>query len=105
MSLHCLSAQTGEVLWQVDLIDDHKGKNIMWKNASSPLLLNDLVIVCGGGKGQSFVAFEQKSGKVRWKTGSETMTHATPVFAKIHGVEQVIFLCRFGLISLTPKRE
>ena len=104
MTLHCLSAQTGEALWQVDLIDDHKGKNIMWKNASSPLLLNDLVIVCGGGKGQSFVAFEQKTGKVRWKTGSETMTHATPVFAKIHGVEQVIFLCRFGLISLTPQK-
>jgi outer membrane protein assembly factor BamB len=103
MVLHCLSAKSGKRIWKVDVIDDHKGENIMWKNASSPLLVDDLVIVCGGGKNQSLIAFNQMTGRVKWKTGTETLTHATPAFAKIHGLEQVIFLCRSGLVALEPK--
>jgi outer membrane protein assembly factor BamB len=104
MVLHCLSAKSGKPMWQVDVIDDYDGENIMWKNASSPLLVDDLVIIGGGGNNQSLIAFSQITGKVRWKTGTETLTHATPAFAKIHGLEQVIFLCRSGLVSLEPKK-
>ena len=103
MTLHALSAKSGEVLWQADLIKEFSGKNIMWKNASSPLLTNELVVVCGGGTGQSFLAFDQSSGKIRWKNGDETATHATPALASIDGVNQIIFLCRSGLIGINPK--
>jgi outer membrane protein assembly factor BamB len=103
MTLHCLSSKSGKVIWAVDIITEHKGKNITWKNASSPLLVDDLVIVCGGGKGQSMVAFDQATGKVRWKSGQETLTHATPILATLHGQPQVIFFCRSGLVSLNPK--
>ena len=103
MVLYCLSAKSGKKIWKVDVIDDHEGQNIMWKNASSPLLIEDLVIIGGGGKNQSLIAFNQMTGRVKWKTGTETLTHTTPVFAKIHGLEQVIFLCRSGLVSLEPK--
>ena len=75
----------------------------MWENASSPLLVDDLVIIGGGGKNQSLIAFNQMTGRVKWKTGTETLTHATPVFAKIHGLEQVIFLCRSGWFLWNPK--
>ena len=54
----------------------------------------------GGGAGQSLLAFEKATGKVVWKTGTETSTHATPVVADIHGVRQVIFFTRDGLVSL-----
>lgn len=102
MTLHCLSADSGRLLWKVDIIRAHQGVNIMWKNASSPLLVNDLVVICGGGPGQSFIGLEQDSGKVRWKSGDETLTHTTPAFAKIHGEDQIIFLCRSGMVSLAP---
>lgn len=102
MVLHALSSSSGKPLWKADLIRQFMGENIMWKNASSPLLVGELVIVCGGGKDQSFVGFEQKDGKVRWKSGNETPTHATPVLATIHGKQQVIFLCRSGLVSIDP---
>jgi outer membrane protein assembly factor BamB len=101
--LHALSAKSGEVLWKADLIKEFSGNNIMWKNASSPLLTNELVVVCGGGPGQSFLAFDQSSGKARWKNGDETPTHATPAVASIDGVNQIIFLCRSGLIGINPK--
>ena len=95
MALHCLSSDTGKQIWKIDVIKEHEGRNITWKNASSPLLINDLVIICGGGSGQSLIGVEQKTGKVRWENGDETLTHATPAYASIHGQEQVLFELKY----------
>ena len=105
MILYCLSAKSGKTIWQVDVIQEYNGKNITWKNASSPLVVNDLVIVIGGGPKESMLGFDRVSGKLRWKTGSETATHATPAYASIHGQKQVIFLCRSGLVSFKPQKR
>ena len=64
MNLHCLSAKDGKSLWKVRVLKDHGGANIKWKNASAPLVVDDLVIVCGGGQGQSFLAFDRESGRI-----------------------------------------
>jgi outer membrane protein assembly factor BamB len=103
MVLHCLSAHTGQQIWKADMIREYGGTNIMWKNASSPLLVDQRVIVYGGGKKQSFIAFEQSTGKVAWKSGSEVPTHATPSLASIHGRKQAVFLCHSGMVSVDIK--
>jgi outer membrane protein assembly factor BamB len=103
MNLHCLSAQNGKSIWTVKVLKDHGGKNIKWKNASAPLIEGNLAIVYGGGKGQSFLAFDRGNGTLMWKSGDETATHATPIAATIHGVRQVIFFCTSGLVSVDSK--
>lgn len=97
--LHCLNAADGRVSWARDLLADFGGKMIAWQNAASPVLEDGLVFVAGGGPGQSLLAFRQADGSVAWKGGTETPTHATPTFATIHGVRQVIFFTQSGLIS------
>ena len=99
-NLYCLEATTGKQLWKKSILKQFGGKNIKWKNASAPLIEGRLVIVGGGGSGQSFLAFDKTTGKLAWKSGSETMTHATPIAATIHGVRQVIFFCVAGLVSM-----
>ena len=42
---------TGKLVWKRDLMSEHSGKNIMWKNAASPLLDGGLLYVAGGGDG------------------------------------------------------
>jgi outer membrane protein assembly factor BamB len=103
MTLHCLDAQTGKSIWTVKVLKVHNGKNIKWKNSSAPLIEGNLVIVYGGGPGQSLLAFQRDSGKLIWKSGNETATHATPIAATIHGVRQVIFFCTSGLVSVDPR--
>ena len=102
MKLYCLSAKDGKLLWKVDVLKQHQGINPRWENASSPLIWKNLVVVYGGGSGQSFLAFDKDSGSLRWKSGSELATHATPIIAKIHDLEQIIFFCQSGLVSLNP---
>ena len=48
-------------------------------------------MISGGGAGQSLLAFNKANGKLAWKTGTETVTHATPTVAEIHGVRQRFF--------------
>src|SRR5258706_8092542 len=66
----------------------------------SPVIEGDLVFIAGGGAGESMLAFNKTTGAVAWKTGDETMTHATPVMATIGGVRQVIYLMESGLVAL-----
>jgi outer membrane protein assembly factor BamB len=103
MNLYCINAANGKIIWDVQVLKEHKGQNIKWKNSSAPLIENDLVIVYGGGSGQSLLAFERETGKIAWKTGNETATHATPIATTIHGFRQVIFFCTSGLVSVDPK--
>ena len=103
MKLYCLSAKDGKTIWSVDVLKAHDGSNIKWKNASAPLIEGNLAIVYGGGKGRSFLAFDRDNGKLAWKSGDETATHATPIAATIHGVRQVIFFCTSGLVAVNPK--
>jgi hypothetical protein len=39
---------------------------------------------------------------LKWKAEDDTITHATPTAAEIHGVRQVIFFTKEGLASLSP---
>ena len=99
MVLYCLEATTGHMLWKKEIAKEFSGRNIGWKSAMSPVIDGDLVYVAGGGKGESMLAFKKASGELAWKSGEETMTHATPVVATIHGVRQVIYLMQSGLVS------
>ncbi len=100
--LHCLDAGKGTQIWSKDLIKDHDGKNITWKNAASPLIDGNLLFVGGGGVGQAFLGIDKTDGRVVWKAHDDKITHATPVPATIAGVRQIIFFTQKGLLSLAP---
>ncbi len=100
--LACFSARTGEELWRHDLIKEFAGRNIQWQNAASPLIEGSRVLVAGGGAGQSLLAFNKTDGAVAWKAFDETMTHATPTAATLHGQRQVIFFVKSGLLAVDP---
>jgi outer membrane protein assembly factor BamB len=93
---------TGKPLWKRDLAQ-HGARNISWKNAASPLLDGGLIYVAGGGAGESFMALNPLTGAIVAKAGDETITHATPTAATIHGTRQIIFFMKSGLVSVEPK--
>jgi outer membrane protein assembly factor BamB len=105
LKLACLRAADGKVVWQHDVQSEFDGQNgtngiVQWGNAASPIVDGDLVIVAGGGSGQTFLAFDKKTGKLAWKGGDEKITHASPTPATIGGVRQVVFFMQSGLVSL-----
>ncbi len=100
--LSCFDAKTGDIVWQKDIEKEFEGRNIKWLNATSPLLDGEVIYVAGGGAGNSFLAFNKNTGDVIWKSGDETMTHATPHLTHIEGKKQIIFFMKSGLVSIEP---
>ncbi len=100
LNLHALDVKTGKVLWKKRIEKDFSGRQIKWKNATSPVIEGKFVIVGGGGAGHTFLAFDKDSGKLAWESGDDTITHATPVVATIHGVRQVVFFMTSGLVGV-----
>lgn len=108
LRVSCLSAKDGKVVWSHDVKADNAGqvdtKGISnWGNAASAVVEGDVVLVAGGGAGQTFIAFDRKTGKILGKGGDEKITHASPTPTTIHGQKQVIFFTQQGLTSLDPK--
>jgi hypothetical protein len=96
-------AASGRMVWKRDLISQHSGRNIMWKNAASPIVDGGLIYVAGGGVGETFLALNPQTGAVVAKSGDDTITHATPVAATILGQRQIIFFMKSGLTAVEPK--
>jgi outer membrane protein assembly factor BamB len=100
--LYALESDTGRIVWQRDLIKEFGGREITWSNAATPLIVGDRVLVAGGGKDQTYLAFRTDNGQVLWKSGTDRPTHSTPVLATIHGKQQAIFMAERGMVSLDP---
>ena len=96
-------AKTGTVAWQHDLLKEFAGRNIQWQNAAAPVVEGNLVLVAGGGAGQSLLAFDKGTGEVAWKAFDETMTQSTPTPATILGQRQIIFFLKSGLLAVEPQ--
>jgi outer membrane protein assembly factor BamB len=100
--LHALDAATGKVLWKRELLREFGGQQIQWSSAASPLVVGDRVIVSGGGRGQSCLAFRADNGEVIWKAGDDLPTHSSPILATIHGQPQVLLMVQRGLVARDP---
>ncbi len=110
LKLYRLALTNGATIWQKDLLALYGGLNEDNQNSMSPLIENGLIFVntCAGttipaGVGVSnLMAFSTTDGALVWRSRNENMTHSRPVMATIHGVRQVIFGTRTGVVSLNP---
>lgn len=100
--LRAFDASSGKVLWKHDLVADFGGREIHWSNAASPLVVGERVFVAGGGRGQTFLAFEAASGKTLWKSGNDRQTYTTPILARIHDKDQILFMVERGVVAIDP---
>ncbi len=103
MNLACFNTAGGSEVWRHNIVAEFAGRNITWQNATAPVIHEELLFISGGGPGESMLAFDKRTGAVKWKTGDEKMTHATPVIRTINGKTQIIFYMQSGLVSVNPK--
>jgi outer membrane protein assembly factor BamB len=98
--LNALDAGTGRVAWSRDTVTD-TGKEIPgWGIASSPLVIDDLVIVAVAGQ---LAAYDAATGEPRWKGESGGGGYSSPHYATIDGVPQVVLLRGARTISVAPR--
>ena len=97
--LNVLDADIGAVVWSRDVASESDTKIPGWGFASSPLIVDDMVLVAAAGK---LVAYDLATGEPRWfgPDGGGGYSSAHPM--TIAGVEQILLMSDTGATSLAP---
>jgi outer membrane protein assembly factor BamB len=120
--LQCVRVADGQPLWRVDTMRDFQVVKNFFGVGSTPLVWRDVLIVNVGGSppdsppdvysasgnvrsaGSAIVAFDKLTGKVRWKTGDDLASYASPVAATIGGRDVIFMFARGGLMAIDPAK-
>lgn len=89
--LNCLDLATGRLLWTRDVVKESAGKVLQWGCTSSPLLVNELVIVHGGeSAARSLFAFRAADGEPAWSAGNDDASYASPLLTTLADTAQIL---------------
>ena len=98
--LNALDARTGARIWSRNVTADLKRRVPDWGFSSSPLVIDDIVVVAASG---TLTGYDVATGEPRWvgprKLGSYSSAHR----ATIDGVPQILLLTASGATSVSPQ--
>jgi len=95
--LNALDAADGRVVWSRNVASDTDAKLPTWGFVSSPLVVDDVVIVHAG----ALVAYDVGTGERRW-VGPRGGSYSSPHLLTIGGVPQILLMSHEGATSIAP---
>jgi outer membrane protein assembly factor BamB len=102
--LNCLDAATGKRIWTRDLQEDTGAPLPDWGFSSSPLVVDDLVIVHApqATEDRSVVAYDVDTGEPRWRGEAPGASYSSPHLATIEAARQVLQITTAGVFGFDP---
>jgi outer membrane protein assembly factor BamB len=102
-NLVCLDKKTGKKIWAHDMENEFHGTVFDRGWAPSPIAYKDTVIMKVGGAGHSFMAFDQKTGAVKWRTVQDfTNSPSSPVLIQVDGQDQLVAPMADDVVAIDP---
>ena len=96
--LNALDAADGAVVWSRNAASDTDAKLPYWGFVSSPLVVDDFVIV----HTDALVAYDLATGDPRWFGPAGGGSYSSPHRLTLDGIEQILLLSDAGAISVAP---
>ena len=97
--VNALDASSGAVIWSRNAGIDTGVEVPGWGFTSSPLVIDDLVVVAASGQ---LIAYAAASGEPRWQGPKGGAGYSSPHLATIDGVPQILLLRGSRTISVFP---
>jgi outer membrane protein assembly factor BamB len=97
--LNALDAGSGAVVWTRNAASDTGAQTPGWGFSSSPLVVDDLVIVAASGR---LAAYDRATGDPRWLGPDGGGSYSSPHLLTIGGLAQVLLLSNAGATSVAP---
>jgi outer membrane protein assembly factor BamB len=89
--LTCADIHTGLTLWQTNIIEEFDGeKELIWGTCSSPLLVDDKLVINPGGPEASLVALEPETGFALWQAPGDRHAYGSLIVANLGGKRQIV---------------
>jgi outer membrane protein assembly factor BamB len=115
--LCCLDIATGHARWKVETRAKYFFHQNFFGVGSVPVVDGDLLIVAVGGSvknvrpvdfrqvrpnGSAIVAFDKKTGEVKYAAGDELASYASPTITTLGGKKVGLYFARGGLLGFDP---
>ncbi|HEY3864137.1 MAG TPA: PQQ-binding-like beta-propeller repeat protein [Verrucomicrobiae bacterium] len=102
--LDCLATDTGKLIWTHDILKENSIPNMPFGKTSSPLCVDDLVVVTGGmaGKG-TLLAYRAADGAPAWQAGDDQASFTSPSIAILGGQRQILSASAAKICGYDPK--
>ena len=97
--LNALDARSGKLVWSRNVASETKTDVPGWGFSSSPLVIDDVVIVAADA---TLVGYDAVTGRPRWVGPVHHGSYSSPHRTTIDGVPQVLLLGGSGVTSLAP---
>lgn len=88
--LHCVNVTNGSVLWKRHLVKDLDGKQPIWGYSSTPLVVEDTIIVNPGGPVTSLMALNRHTGEILWQTSGAEAAYGSFIAKEFGGRMQIV---------------
>jgi len=88
--LHCVSLEHSQVIWHRNIIKDFDAELPAWGTCSTPLIVDDKLIVNPGAKDASLVALGLYAGEVIWKTPGKPAAYGSLILGTFGGKRQIV---------------
>jgi outer membrane protein assembly factor BamB len=102
--LLCLKAENGDEVWRKDLSKDFKGARGGWGYTESPLIDGDRLLCTPGGKDNTLVALNKKTGDTIWSCKvpeGDSAAYASIIKADVDGKKQYIQFLGRGVVGVS----
>jgi len=135
--LVCLNGEDGSEIWSYDIAAEcgiqHTPKknsrgleftqetsSLTWGRSQSPLLVDDMIVVAGGGievvvdkkpkvpdrrvesPGATLIAINKDSGEEVWRGGDRPIAYGSPMLATVAGVSQIFMVAEDHCVAHDP---
>ncbi len=102
--LNALDPTDGSLLWSRNAALDANAPTPDWGFSSSPLVIDDRVVIhTGGAGGKAVAAYDVATGEPRWFAAAGPMSYSSLHLATFGGVRQLLMSTGDGIRGLAPK--
>jgi outer membrane protein assembly factor BamB/ABC-type phosphate/phosphonate transport system substrate-binding protein len=95
--LRCVNLADGKLVWERQLPAEFKAPLPAWGMCSTPLIVDDELIVNPGATKASLVALDCANGRTRWTTPGPAAAYSAFICAELGGQRQIIGYDRLSL--------
>lgn len=102
--LYCFDAENGTVIWKRDLNEQYEIDMPIWGIASTPLIVDEKIIVhASGADNACVIAFNKNSGDEIWKNLDDRAGYSAPILIEKNGNRVVVNWTEHSLSGLNPE--
>lgn len=100
--LRALDAAKGTVIWRHNILSENGASNPTWGMSASPLVVDDkLIVLPGGTRGSSIVAYDKATGNLIWKAQNDEPGYTSPMLVTLAGVRQILVVSASRAMGVT----